>query len=383
MAIIDQITSIANIILYILLAVCVVGTCVFIYMRKFRKKSAAKEDSIDYSQFDRRDSMDYIRLEDIRDDMVITENGTRFVGMIKCSGFDFYSAHASEQLATETAYRSVIGMIDRPVTYRQSCRKVDMEDNEERYYQAGQNLKEKLENCRYLHSELVLQYESLVSEKNPEALEAAGKLSAQIEETERQMEAYSWRLNHIAAQMDWMAGMGSSDSILEKDECYIFDWKYNPLDYPMELTDEEIHDKARKELAKTEHSFVHALSNCRVRARRMHTGECIDLYRRHFKPYSAEIFRQSDLDRSAYYDDIVSVPKQSELYDRAVNEVMTDISYKVLEKDNVLENMSQEEISALKEEAGLNGGEEPGNGEITGREEIEIEFDGEDDEHND
>ena len=115
----------------------------------------------------------------------------------------------------------------------------------------------------------------------------------------------------------------------------------------------------------------------------MHTGECIDLYRRHFKPYSAEIFRQSDLDRSAYYDDIVSVPKQSELYDRAVNEVMTDISYKVLEKDNVLENMSQEEISALKEEAGLNGGEEPGNGEITGREEIEIEFDGEDDEHND
>ena len=64
-----------------------------VYFKKYKRKNKAVEyDDIDYSSYDRKDSVDLCKFEDIVDDMIITDNGTRFVGIIKVRGFDYFYA---------------------------------------------------------------------------------------------------------------------------------------------------------------------------------------------------------------------------------------------------------------------------------------------------
>ena len=47
---------------------------------------AIQEKQIDYESLNKFDSLDFCKFEDIKDDMIITNNGTRFVGVIKARG---------------------------------------------------------------------------------------------------------------------------------------------------------------------------------------------------------------------------------------------------------------------------------------------------------
>ncbi len=88
---IEQLTNIARIILFILIVIIALGLLIMVYFKKYKRKNKAVEyDDIDYSSYDRKDSVDLCKFEDIVDDMIITDNGTRFVGIIKVRGFDIF-----------------------------------------------------------------------------------------------------------------------------------------------------------------------------------------------------------------------------------------------------------------------------------------------------
>lgn len=325
----NQINEIAQIILAVIVTVGVVGAGIFIYYAKFKKKTAAKEGSVNYSTFNRKDSQDYLRFDDIEDDMVITENGTRFIGAVNCTGFDFYSALGATQLATKNAYMSFIGTLEEPITYRQSCKKIDLEDNQNRYLETGERIKAELEEYRHMHHSLLLEHEKCVKRGDAESISVAEQIGVQLEELEHKIDVYQWRLRHLADQMDLMEGLSSSNAILERDESYIFDWVYNPINISVEYTDGEIRDKARKALESRASALAHALSSAGVKAKRVKTAGLVDMFRRHFHPVTADIYRQRAVDDSAYYDDIVTTPKQDEIYMNALSELATGMAYDI------------------------------------------------------
>jgi len=115
---------------------------------KNRKKRRTKEVNTDYEGFQRKDSCDYIKMDDIKDKMIILENGTRFVGIIVCQGFDFYSAQRAEQALTAQSFLGFINTIKKPISYRQYSKAIDLEHTINRYEEAHEKIISRLYNTQ-------------------------------------------------------------------------------------------------------------------------------------------------------------------------------------------------------------------------------------------
>lgn len=332
MEIINKAQYIANIIMYIVIGLTVLCVIFILYRKFFRKKTAAKEDTAtDYSGLKRYDAMDYLKFEDIDGDMIVADNGTRFIGAVRCNGFDFYSANYAEKLAIKNAYTSFIAMQNDTFTYRQSCSKINVEDDINRYYERGQILKKELVELRGGHAEMTNLYEQL-SAQDAVDTEQMDMLSSKIEDVERKIETREWRVEHIAAQIDFLSRYKDSETILERTEAYIFDWTYNSLAYPIELTKEEVYDKARKALDSMASSYIHALESAKVKAVRMGHNELVHMLRRHFHPLTADIYGSTQIKQSAFGEDIITADAHDEIFDGAMEEFKMSLQETIVDK---------------------------------------------------
>ena len=113
MSLINDIVYWSNIILYVTIGgAAIVGLLMF-YILKIRKPKKDQENDNKYTKFKREDAATYPPFDDIKDNMIIMENGTRFVAAIICKGFDFYSAHIAEQYGANKGYLGFINIIDK------------------------------------------------------------------------------------------------------------------------------------------------------------------------------------------------------------------------------------------------------------------------------
>lgn len=74
-----------------------------VYLFRTRKTVAAEKE-VDYSEFRRKDVMEYVKLDDVAEDMLVSDNGRRFIAAIKCQGFSFADAEVEEKLQTIRGY---------------------------------------------------------------------------------------------------------------------------------------------------------------------------------------------------------------------------------------------------------------------------------------
>lgn len=317
----NRLNTIIQIVLAVIIVVAFIAVGIVVYNRYIKKRSRAKLDNVDYSNLKRMDSTDYLKFDDIIDDMIVVEHGTRYIGSIQCTGgFDLHTANYTEKLAVKNAYTNFIAMQKNAFTYRQSCHKVRVEDDINRFYEHGERIKKELISLRGTHGEMSRLYESM-SKEEPVDTEKLELLSGQLDEIEKQIETRQWRIEHIADQIDYLAMYSGSDNILERTESYQFDWTYNALDYPVDLTKKEILEKAKVGLGSIADSFIHALSDAKVRAVRMDSEDIIQMFRSQFHPITAELYDEHRIRESSYYEDIVSADSHDEIYDGAVEEL--------------------------------------------------------------
>jgi len=348
----DSLYRIALIILYIVLfLILVAGIGVYIYLRSRKKRRIAKKN-IDYSSFDRKDSKSYIGfIDDIKDDMIIMDNMTRFVAAVECQGFDFYSENIVAQKNTAQNYLGFINIIDRPISYRQSSKSIDLEYTINKYLKAYDNVCEKYENAQKRLTEI---QNAMKKELSPEK---DGIYRMELEKTIRQAEALAFRKFHLESQLNYINNNIGTASAPLRTSLYIFDWVYNPMDFPMDLSESEILERAKNELAAQANAMINSLSNCGVKAKRCATEQLIDICRRHSQPISSERFTIKDVYNSSYFDDITTTDSLSKMQEKARDKLLNDASLKFDEELNELIAESNEinnSMSAGKAEGDKN-----------------------------
>lgn len=299
----DRLYGIAIIILIVVVVVAIVAAIGLFFYNKTKQKRRKTIDNIDYSVFNRKDSKDYIKdIVDIKDDMIILDNGYRFAAAIECQGFDFYSAHIAEQANTVQNYLGFINTITKPITYRQYSVSVDMEDTINMYKEAYEKVCDKLKKTNNKIDEMQA---ALKNEKN--MLESRKKLYLQgIEDAKRELSAYEFRKFHLENQINYINENSGVTTAPLVTSTYVFDWEYNPMEFSVDLTEDEIFNRAKAELDSIVNAKTHALSMAGVRAKRCRTGELIDMCRRQSQPISAERFKLRDILGSTYFNDITT-----------------------------------------------------------------------------
>lgn len=321
---IDKITNMVLIGGAVIFILALAGGLLF-YIR-FKKKRRVKMEDIqtDYSSLKRMDSTDYLKFDDIRDNMIISDRGTRFIAIISCKGFEFFNAHITDRINAQNGYRGFIGTILSPVTYRIYSKSIDMEYTLQRYTDAQRQIEEKLFNLNADYQDIkkaLAQLKGELKEAFPESGDAL-YLIAESEQLKKQMESLEWRKFHIEDQIAYGKQISGDDVNPEQVETYVFDWTYHPMEYPVDLSEDEIYKEAEKKLNIMERSYIHALSMAGVKAHRCSTAEIIHMFRKHMRPVSAERYSiEGDPEKDAFFKDIISTDRKDALEQELASEL--------------------------------------------------------------
>lgn len=311
---IDKLYNIALVVLIILLiaaAFCIV----FVFLSKRNRSRKITEDLVDYSQLDRYDSADYLKLEDIRDKMVITDNGNRFIAVIKAQGYDFYSAPEAEQGATAAGFMAFVGTIDKPMTYRQSSKIMDTEDMRNMYSDSLAKVQEKLFHAIEDRRDIVV-----AMKQNADMTEDEVRTyESELGELQNKIDALQWREFHIQDQIAYIDHYSGDGVMPDEEETWIVEWEYDPMNFARDLTKEEIYQRAQQELEAICSAKIHGLSNSGVKGKRCSTEELIEMNRRYSAPISAGRYKLKDILNSTFFEDINTSTDAQEMMQKVAN----------------------------------------------------------------
>lgn len=322
--------SVQIIAIIIMVLLAVFGVVGFYFMKMHRGR--VQEKQLDYSQFKRLDSLDYVKFDDVGEYMVVADGKKRFIGAITCSGCEFRDAEDEERLQIIRGYLSFINVLDnQSIQFWQMARDVNLDKMVTDYREQLANLQEK----RYL---MTLDYEELKreSEQIPEAEEEQyDPYYRKLRQMQREIVSLGYRADQLTIQIQYLESVSGEKADPHLDQLYVYDWIYNAIDFTQELTESEIYAKAEKQLQNKAAAYISALRNAGVKARMLTGVEILEQMRRYTHPVSAAKYRADEILQSAYDSIAVTSNSLREMEERVSYNALQEMAagFAVMEKE--------------------------------------------------
>ena len=286
----------------ILLMLVAVGLVVFIYlMKKGKIKMKKNEDEIDYTYIKKKDVKDYIKFDAViqakdympnsnkEDGVIVLDGHNRFVAGIEVKGFNFYNASVEVQASTIAGMENLIEVFKSPIQFRQSTKKVDLEDKVRYYRHKGELLRDELQE---LNLEIVRLHQKM--ERYSGDAEALKLYAEKEEEIKRQIVTKEWQANEAKSLENYITTLVEYGA-LEYYQCYFFEWIFDPMLYnASELSREEIYQTACNELETVGNIYIDSLRRSSVSGRRMSKRDILEEMRAHNQPLTARDYPFED-----------------------------------------------------------------------------------------
>lgn len=326
MKLMEQVSYYINMVGAVTITTLLVICGVLFYFIKIKKVTAGVE-KVDTSRFKREDSTSYVPFEDVvsRDGTpegagMIVFDGHIFVGGLSVRGFDYPSASADERIDAQVQSVQFFNVVEKPTSFRQSVRKVDLSANISYHEEILKKLTKK-------HMELDAEYrETLIAaEDYMEEPRMYVVYEEKLKELKKKVYAVNHQCEEVHAEIGYMKALStdveaSEDALGQKTSQIMFSFKYNPDAYSRDLSEAEIYDEAMKQLDATGTSYAEALSSAHFKAKRLSAKELIGLMRKHMAPLTGESISINELLDSSYSNLFVSSDSLKELCKKKITE---------------------------------------------------------------
>lgn len=347
---IHNIINMVKIIVIVIIGIVILGAVVFVYLYKLKKSRVlSAEEEVDYSKLNRFDTKDYVKFNDIKEGIIILDNGYTFTaGIIAYASGDFWSLPPMERLAVKKGYQSFISTISSPIMYKHTSRAIDLEWQIKRYQKRLNEIEKNVINMSMDYEELKAESQRVKTEGNYEGLEL---LVNAMEKLSRNIDVENARIKHLKDQIEYQQALSNGISATDHEQVYLFSWSYVPKIGEAELTKTAIFEKAKIELRNRARVHISALSNAKVKARRCSQTEMEILVKRHFHPITGSFIKYGDYINNSDFEDIVQAD-DTQLYEDARAEALDNLDLRIgmetfieEQQDSVLDNTSETEKS--------------------------------------
>lgn len=287
-------------VILIFLAAACAGAVIFI---RRRGKERLQEDGRNYRTYEVADAVEFIPIENIRDDMIVDEGGHRFLAVIKCRGSDFYKSNLAEKVRIKNNYVAFLQALTGPISYRQHGEDIDMGHTFKRYQAAYDKCLGETFHMTENYKEHKGLFDKIRGTGDPQEEE----LAEYLVKSQKKIEAYNWRLIHLESQMRYIEQVSGPGANQQRAlQTYVVEWECGAGVLSEALTEEELYKKASIELDKTCRSMIHQLAAAGVTAIRCSTPELIDICRRHFRPVTGNRYTMQDVMDSTFGEGIIT-----------------------------------------------------------------------------
>ena len=349
MKLVAILTDYMTLILGTLIVLVIVVVAIIFYLLRI-KKIATEEEKIDYSRFQRKDSTEYSKFDDIISSGAGTDKsapgmisigGNTFIGGIEVSGYNYHSASSDERERTMINTIAFFNIIDGSIQMRQTVKAIDISRNIEEEKECAKRIERELIR---LGNEYKMAADAL--EENVENDEVYASIENRLKTLMHSIRSKQWQLKEAQEMAYYMETVSDASVNMKKINQIIYTYTYNPDDDIESLTEAEIKLKAEKELVSKGQIYGGALENCGCSWRLLSADDLTDLLRRHYHPNTADGLRLDELLNSSYTALYITSDSLAQLererrgdleYERQVAKAMEEQKKMVAEANRKLE----------------------------------------------
>ena len=215
------------------------------------KKELPKEDVKNFMEFD-----------EIEDDMIIQENGNRYVMILKCMGINYDLMSETEMLAVEEGFGNFLNTLKYPIQLYVQARSLDLDEGISVY-------RKRLE---ALNTEYEKYADAVMKTK------ATGRATpAQKQQMEFELKKKRTLLDYGADIVKYIERMSMNRNILQRKYYVVISYHSSELGLATNFKKEEVRDLAYSELYTRCRSIAAALAPCGVEATILKSEELAEL----------------------------------------------------------------------------------------------------------
>lgn len=306
---------------------------------KVSSKTAEEAKNERYGKFHgvltRGEIKQFMEFDKVKDGMIIRENGTQFIMVIQGSGVNYDLASENDQLAIEQGFQQFLNVLKQPVQIYVQTRMVNF-----KYILNG--YKEKAEKLKAEKDEVK---EKMIEAKNAGNRKEYEKL---IFENRRKENLYEYVLDAIKSTEE----MSGNKNVLERKNYIVVSFYKSEIgNNTQEMDDQEVEDKAYRELITRCKGLMEALGSAMVSTRILNSEELIDLL---FVAYNRDDTEYIEVEEhvEAEYDDFYRISKDVYLKEKEMIERKIDQDAMKLVSETIksVDREKQEEIIKLRKQ---------------------------------
>lgn len=234
-----------------------------------------KEDLTKFMEFDK-----------IEDDMIIQENGEKYVMVIKCQGINYDLMSETEMLAVEEGFSNFLNTLKYPIQLYVQSRSLNLEDEINKYKERLQIVKgdyDKAELNAYMRKK-----NEKLSQKERDAIDFEVKKKRILAE-------------YGADIISYVEKMSLNKNILQRRYYIVVSYYISELGLATNFTKEEAHDLAYSELYTRCRSISGALVPCGVESKILTSNELAELLYIAYNKDDADIYNIRKALNSGFY----------------------------------------------------------------------------------
>lgn len=227
------------------------------------------------ANFNRHDVMKFMEFDKIEDDMIIQENGNKFVMVLRCQGINYDLMSETEMLAVEEGFSNFLNTLKYPIQLYVQARSLNLEESIRTY-------KDRLG---------MLNEEYNKSENAAYNMKRANKLTLKEKEAiDFEVRKKKILLEYGADIINYVEKMSLNKNILQRRYYVVVSYYASELGLATNFTKEEAHDLAYSELYTRCRSIAGALQPCGVESKIMKSDELAEMLYIAYNKDDADVF---------------------------------------------------------------------------------------------
>lgn len=315
-------------------------------VRKKIDETSNKSPSKEADLYPKEDLSKFMEFDKIEDDMIVQENGEKYVMVLKCQGINYDLMSETEMLAVEEGFANFLNTLKYPIQLYVQSRSLNLEDEINKY-------KERLEVIKEDYNKAEL---NAYTRKKNEKLSQKERDAIDFEVKKKKI-----LTDYGADIISYVEKMSLNKSILQRRYYIVVSYYISELGLKTNFTKDETHDLAYSELYTRCRSISGALLPCGVESKILDSEELAELLHIAYNKDDADIYDFRKKLNAGFYrlystsKDVVE--KRKEAIDNSVKEKAFAEAELALKKsmDRLRENTSltyeQELSDASKRQA--------------------------------
>lgn len=234
----------------------------------------------------KEDLSKFMEFDKIEDDMIIQENGEKYVMVIKCQGINYDLMSETEMIAVEEGFSNFLNTLKYPIQLYVQARSLNLEDEINKYKERLQGIKEDYDKTE-LNAYMRKKNEKL-TQKERDAIDFEVKKKRIL-------------VDYGADIISYVEKMSLNKSILQRSYYIVVSYYISELGLTTNFTKEEAHDLAYSELYTRCRSISGALMPCGVESKILTSEELAELLYVAYNKDDADIYNIRKALNSGFY----------------------------------------------------------------------------------